>query len=178
MNAEFQRIARRDKKVFLGDQCKQIEENNRMGKTRDLFKKIRDTKRAFHAKMGSIKDSNGMHLREAEDIKTRWKECPEELYKKDLHDSDNHNGVITHLEPDILECEVNGCLIGSITMSKASGGDGIPVELFQILKDDAVKVLHSICQQIWKTQQWPQNWKRSVFIPIPKKGNAKQCSNY
>jgi len=177
LNAEFQRIARRDKKAFFSDQCKEIEENNRMGKTRDLFKKIRDTKGTFHAKMGSIKDRNGMDLTEAEDIKKRWQEYTEELYKKDLHDPDNHDGVITHLEPDILECEVKWAL-ESITTNKASGGDGIPIELFQILKDDAVKVLHSICQQIWKTQQWPQDWKRSVFIPIPKKGNAKECSNY
>ena len=127
--------------------------------------------------MGSINDINGMDLIEAEDIKKRCQEHTEELYKKDLHNSDNHNGVITHLEPDILECEVKWAL-GSITMNKASGADGIPVELFQILEDDAVKVLHSICQQIGKTQQWPQDWKRSVFIPIPKKGNAKECSNY
>ena len=117
-----------------------------------------------------------MDLTEAEDIK-KWQEYTEELYKKDCNDPDNHAGVITHLEPDILECEVKWAL-GSITMNKASGGDGIPVEVFQILKDDAVKVLHSICQQTWKTQQWPQDWKRSVFIPIPKKGNAKECSNY
>ena len=147
-----------------------------MRKTRDLFKKIRDTKGTFHAKMGSIKDRNGMDLTEAEDIKQRWQEYTE-LYKKDLHDRDNDHGVITHLEPDILECEVKWAL-GSITMSKASGGDGIPIEPFLIPKDDAVKVLHSICQHIWKTQQWPQDWKRSVFIPIPKKGNAKECSNY
>ena len=127
--------------------------------------------------MGSIKDRNGMVLTEAEDIKKRWQEYTEELYKKDLHDPDNHDGVITHLEPDILECEVKWAL-ESITTNKVSEGDGIPVELFQILKDDAVKVLHSICQQIWKTQQWPQDWKRSVFIAIPKKGNAKECSNY
>ena len=148
-----------------------------MGKTRDLFKKIRDTKGTFHAKMGSIKDRNGTDLTEAEDIKKRWQEYTEELYKKDLHDQDNHDGVITHLEPDILECEVKWTL-ESITTNKASGGGGIPGELFQILKDDAVKVLHSICQQIWKTQQRPQDWKRSGFIPIPKKGNAKECSNY
>ena len=179
LNAEFQRIARRDKKAFLSDHCKEIEENNRMAKTRDLFKKIRDTKGTFHAKMDSIKDRNGRDLREAEDIKKRWQEYTEELYNTDLHDPDNHKGVITHthLEPDILECEVKWAL-GSITMHKASGSDGIPVELFQILKDDAVKVLHSVCQQIWKTQQWPQDWKRSVFIPISKKGNAKECSNY
>ena len=149
MNAEFQKIARRDKKAFLSDQCKEIEENSRMGKTRDLFKKIRDTKGKFRAKMGSIKDRNGMDLTEAEAIK-RWQEYTKELYKEGLHDPDNHNSVITHLEPDILECEFKWAL-GSITMNKASGGDGIPVELFQILKDDAVKVLHSICQQIWKT---------------------------
>ena len=128
----------------------------RMGKTRDLFKKIRDIKGTFHAKMGSIKDRNGMDLTEAEDIKKRWQEYTEELYKKHLHDQDNHDGVITHLEPDILESEVKRDLI-TITMNKASGGDGIPVEIVQILKDDAVKVLHSICQQIWKTLQWPQD---------------------
>ena len=148
-----------------------------MGKTRDLFKKIRDTKGTFHAKMGSIKDRNCMDLTEAEDIKKRQQEYTEELYKKDLHDQDNHDGVITNLEPDILECEVKWAL-GSITTNKASGGDGIPLELFQILRDDAVKVLHSILQQIWKTQKWPQHWKRSLFIQIPKKGNAKECSNY
>ena len=147
-----------------------------MLKTRDLFKKIRDTKGTFHAKMGSIKDRNSTDLTKAEDIKKRWQEYTEELYKKDLHDQDNHDGVITHLEPDILECEVKWTL-RSITTNKASGGDGIPVELFQILKDDAMKVLHSICQQIWKTQQWPQDWKRSVFILIPKKGNSKEFSN-
>ena len=139
-----------------------------MGKTKDLFKKIRDNKGTFHAKIGSIKDRNGMNLTEAEDIKKRWQEYIEELYKKDLHDQDNHDGVLTHLEPDILECEVKWSL-ESITMNKASRGDGIPVELFQILEDDAVKVLHSICQQIWKTQQWTQHQKRSVFISIPKK---------
>ena len=148
-----------------------------MRKTRYLFKKIRDTKGTFHGKMGSIKDRNGMDLTEAEDIKKRWQEYTEELYKKDLHDPDNHDDEITHLEPDILECEVKWAL-ESITTNKASGGNGIAVELSQILKDDAVKVRHSICQQIWTTQQWSQDWKRSVFIPIPKKGNAKGCSNY
>ena len=176
LNAEFQRIAGRDKKAFLSDHCKEIEENNRMGKTRELLKKIRDTKGTFHAKMGLIKDRTGMDLPEAEDIKKRWQEHTEELYKKDLHDPDNHDSVTTHLEPDILEYEVKWAL-GSITMNKASGGDEIPVELFQILKDDAVKVLHSICQQLWKTQQWPQDWKRSIFIPIPKKDNTKECTN-
>ena len=148
-----------------------------MGKPKDCFKKIRDTKRIFQAKMRTIKDRSGMDLTEAEDIKKRWQEYTEELYKKDLHDPDNHDSVITHLEPDILECEVKWAL-GSIIRNKTSGGDGIPVELFQILKDDAVKVLHSICQQIWNTQQWSQDWKRSVFIPIPEKGNAKDCSDY
>ena len=171
LNAEFQRIARRDKKGFLSDQHKEIEESNKMGKTRDRFKKIRDPKGTFHAKMSTIKDRNGMDLTEAEDIKKRWQEYTEQLYKKDLHDPDNHDGVITDQEPDILECEVKWAL-ESITMNKASGGDGIPVELFQILKDDAVKVLHSIYQQIWKTQQRPQDWKRSVFIPNPK---DRQC---
>ena len=149
-----------------------IEENNRMGKTRDLFRKIRDTKGTFHAKMGSIKDRNGMDLTEAEDIKKRWQEYTEELYKKELHNPDNHDGMITHLEPDILQSE-GKCALESITTNKASRGDGIPVELFQILKDDVVKVLRSTCQQIWKTQQWAQDWKKSVFNPILKKGNAK-----
>ena len=147
-----------------------------MGKTRDIFKKIRDTKGTFHAKVGTIKDRNGMDLTEAEDIKKRWQEYTER-YKKNLNDPDNHNGVITHLEPDILECEVKWTL-GSIVTNKTSGGDRILVELFQILKDDAVKVLRSVCQQIWRTQQRPQDWKRSVFIPVPKKGNAKEYSNY
>ena len=137
-----------------------------MGKTRDLFKKIRVTKGTFHAKMGSIKDRNGLDLTEAEEIKKRWEQYTE-LYKKDHHDPNNHNGVITRLKPDILECEVKRAF-ESINTNKASGGDGIPVELFLILKDDAVKVLHSICQQIWRTQQWPQDWKMSVFIPMPK----------
>ena len=151
LNAEFQRIAWRDKKAFLSDQCKKIEENNRMGKTRDFFKKIRDTKGTFHAEIGTIKDRNSMDLT-TEDIKKSWQEYTKELYKKNLHDPDNHNGVITYLEPDILECKVKWAS-GSITMNKAGGGDGIPGELFQILKDDAVKALHSVCQQIWKTQQ-------------------------
>ena len=157
LNAEFQRIARRDKKAFLSDQCKEIGDNNRMGKTRDLFKKIRDAKEIFHAKMGSIKDRNGMDLTEAEGIK-RWQEYTKELYKKDLYDLDNHDGVITHLKPDILECQVKWAL-GSINTNKASGADGITIELFQTLKYDAVKVVHSICQQIWKTEQWQRDWK-------------------
>ena len=141
--------------------------------------RIRDTKGTFHAKMGTVKDRNDMDLKEAEDIKKRWQEYTE-LYKKDLNDPNNCDGVITHLEPDILQSEAKWAL-GSITTNKTSGGDGIPVELFQLLKDDAVKVLHSVWQQIWKTQQWPLtagHWKRSVFIPVPKKGNAKECSNY
>ena len=136
-----------------------------MGKTRHLFKKIRGTKQTSHAKMGTIKNRNGTGLTEAEDIKKRWQQYTKELYKKHLYDPDNYNGVITHLEPDTLECEVKWGL-GSITTNKASGGDGIPVELFQILKDDAVKVLHSICQQICKTQQWPQDWKKSVHFQL------------
>ena len=148
-----------------------------MGKTRDLFRRIREKKRAFHAKMGTMKERNGIDLTEAEGIKKRWQEYTEELYTQDLNDPDNHDSVVTHLEPEILECEIKWGL-GNITTNKASESDGIPFELFQILKDDAVKVLHSICQQIWKTQQWSQDWKRSVFIPIPKKGNGKECSNY
>ena len=156
----------------------EIEEKKRMGNTTDLFKKIGDTKGTLHAKIGMIKDRNGKDLTEAEEIKKSWQEYIEELYEKDPNDLDNHgDGVVTHLKPDILECEVKQTL-GSITTDKASGGDGIPAELLQIIKDDAVKVLCSICQQIWKTQQWPQDWIRSVFIPVPKKDNAKECSNY
>ena len=164
LNTEIQRLASRGEKAFLSHQCKEIEEHNRIGKTRDLFRKIRNTKGTFHEKMGSIKDRNGMDLTEAEDTKMRWQEYTEELYKKDLHNPDNHNGVITHtnLEPDILEPEVKWAL-RIITTNKASGSDGIPVELFQILKDDAVKVLYSLCQQIRKTQQWPQDWKQFSF---------------
>ena len=174
LNAEFQRIARRDKKAFLSDQSKEMDKNNRMGKTRDLFKKIRDIKRTFHAKMGPIKDRNGMDLTEAEAIKKRCQEYTEEIYKKDLHDPDNHDGVISHLEPDILECKVKWAL-GSITTNKASEDDGIPFELFQILKDDAVKVLHSICQQIWKTQQWPQDWKSQFSFQSQRKAMPKKA---
>ncbi|KAF7238979.1 DNA damage-regulated autophagy modulator protein 2, partial [Varanus komodoensis] len=177
LNAEFQRIARRDKNAFLNEQCKEIEENNRIGRTRDLFMKIGDMKGTFHAKTGMIKDQNGRDLTEAEEIKNRWQDYTEELYKKELNVPDNHDGVVTDLEPDILGCEVKWAL-GSLSNNKASGGDSIPAELVKILKDDAVKVLHSISHQIWKTQQWPQDWKRSIYIPIPKKGNAKECSNY
>ena len=152
MNAKFQRTARRDKKAFLSEQCKEIEENNRTGKVRDLFKKIGDIKGTFHARMGTIKKKNSKDLTEAEKIKKRWQEHTAELYKKGLNDPDDHNGVVAHLELDILECKIKWSL-GSIIANKASGGDGIPAELFQILKDDAMKVLHSICQQLWKTQQ-------------------------
>ena len=169
----FQRIARRDKKAFLSDQCKEIEENNRMGKTRDLFKKIRDNKGTFHAKMGSIKDRNGRDPIEAEDIK-KWQEYTEELYKKDLHDPDNHDGLITHLEPDILEWEVKWAL-ENITTNKASGGDGIPVELFQILKDDAVKVCTQYASKFGKLISGHRTGKGQFFIPIPKKGNTKNA---
>ena len=148
-----------------------------MGKTREVLKKIRDTTGTLHAKMGTIKERNGMDLTETEDIEKRWQEYIVELHRKDLHHLDNLGRVITHLEPDFLECEVKWAL-GSITTNKASGGDGIPVELFQILKENAVKVMQSIRQQIWKSQQGPQDWKRSVFIPIPKKDSAKECSNY
>ena len=149
LNAEFQRIARRDKKAFLSEQCKEIEEINRMGNIRDIFNKTRDTKGTLHAKMGTIKDRNGRDLTEAEDIKKRWQEYIEELYKKDINDPDNHTAMITHLEPGILECKVKWAL-GSITMNKTSQSDGIPAEVLQILKDDAVKLLHSIFQHIWK----------------------------
>ena len=145
-----------------------------MGKTRDFFKKIGDTEGTFHAKMGTVKDRNGMELTEAEEIKKQWQEYTEELHKKGLNDPDNHDGMVTHLKPNILECEVKQAL-GSITMNKPGRGDGVVAELFQILKADTVKVLHLKRQQIWKTQQWPQVWKRSVFILIPKKGNAKEC---
>ena len=147
-----------------------------MERTRALFKKIGDIKGTFHARMDMIEDRNGKDLMEAEEVKKRWQEYTEELYRKGLNDPDNNDYVVPHLQPDILECEVKWAL-SSITMNKPSGGERIPAELFQILKGDAVKVLHSICQQIWK-KQWPQDWKKSIFIPIPKKGNAKECSNY
>ena len=173
LNVEFQRIARREKKAFLSNQCEEIEENNRMGKTRDLFKKIRDTKGTFHANMGSIKDRNGRDLMEAEDVKKRWQEYTE-LYKKDLHDPANCDDVITHLEPDILKCEVKWAL-KSITMNKASGGDGIPVELFQILKDDAVKVLHSICQQIGRLSSGHRTGKGQFSFQSQRKAMPKNA---
>ena len=172
LNAEFPQMARKDKKSFLSDQCQEIEENNRMEKTRDLFKKIRDTKGTYHAKMGTIKDRNGKDLTEAEEIKKRWQENTEEQYKRGLNDPDNHDGMITHLEPDILECEVEWAL-GSITIKKASEGDGIPVELFQILKDDAVKVLHSVCQQIWKTSSGHRPGKGQFSFQSQRKAMPK-----
>ena len=156
LNAEFQRIARRDKKAFLSNQCKEIEENSRMGKTRDPLENWRHQGNILCKDGHNKRNRNGMDLKEGEDTKKIWQEYTEKLYKKDLHDSDNHSGVITHLEPDILESKVKWAL-GSITTNKASGGDGIPVELFQIVKDDPGKVLHSIRQQIWKIQQWSQD---------------------
>ena len=171
LNAEFQRTARRDKKAFRSDQCKEIEENNRMGKSRDLFKKIRDTKGPFHAKVGTIKDRNGMDLTDAEDIKKRWQEYTE-LYKKDLHNPGSHDGMITNLEPDILECEVKWTL-ESITTNKASRGDGIPVELFQILKDDAVKVLHSVCQKFGKLTSGHRTGKGQFSFQSQRKAMPK-----
>ena len=167
-------MTRRDKKAFLRDQCKEQRKTNEWERLEISSRKLEISREHFMQRW--TQDRNGMDLTEAEDIK-RWQEYTEELYKKDLHDPDNHDGVVTHLEPDILESEVKWAL-ASITTNKASRGDGILVELFQILRDDAVKVLHSICQQTWKTQQWPQDWKMSVFIPIPKKGSAKECSNY
>ena len=174
--AELQRIARKYKDTLFNEQCKEKEENKRMGKARDLFKKIGDIKETFHAMMGTIKDRsnkerNSKDIREVEEIKKRWQEYTE-LDKKDLNEPYNHHSVVTHLEPDILECEAK-LVLGSMTMNKANGGDRIPAELFQILKDDAVKVLHSICQQVWKTPQWPQDWGKLIFITIPNKGNVK-----
>ena len=174
LNAEFQRIARRDKKAFLSHQCKEIEENNRMGNTRDLFKKMRDAKGTFHAKMGSIKDRNGMDLTEAEDIKKRWQEYTEELYKKYLHDPDNHDCVITDLEPDILECEVKWAL-ESITTNKGSGGDRIPVELFQILKDDAVKVLTQYASKFGKLSSGHRTGKGQFSFQSQRKAMPKNA---
>uniref|UniRef100_A0A670HQE2 Reverse transcriptase domain-containing protein n=1 Tax=Podarcis muralis TaxID=64176 RepID=A0A670HQE2_PODMU len=177
LNADFQRIARGDKKAFLNEQCKEIEENNRMGKTRDLFKKIGNMKGTFRTKITIIKDKSGKDLTEAEDIKKRWQEYTEELYQKDMDGAYTSGSVVADLEPDILESEVKWAL-ESTANNKASGSDDIPAELFKILKDDPVKVLHKICQQILKTQRWPEDWRRSVYTPIPRKGSAKECSNY
>ena len=173
LNAEFQRIVRRDK-TFFNEQCKEREENNRRGKDRDLFKKIGNIKGKFLPKMGTIKDPNSKDLIEAEVIKKRWQEYKEELYKKYLNDLENHNGVVTHQESDILGCKVKWAL-GSTAANKASGGDEIPAELFKILRYDDITVLRAICQQIWKTQQWPRDWKRSVLIPTPRKNSTKEC---
>ena len=169
LNAEFQRIARRDKKAFFNNQCKEIEENNRMGKTRDLFKKIRDTRGTFHAKMGLTKDINGLDLTEAEDIKKRWQEYTEELYKKDLHDQDSHDGLITHLEPDILECEVKWAL-GGITTNKASG---IPFELFQILEDDVVKCCTQYASKFGKLSSGHRTGKGQFSFQSQRKAMPK-----
>ena len=171
LNAEFQRITRRDKKAFLHQQCKEIDENNRMGKTRDLVKKTGDIKGAFQARMDMIKDRNGKDLTEAEEIFKRWQEYTEELYKKGLNDQDNHNGVVIHLESDILGYQVKWA-VGSITINKASGDDGSPPELFQVFKDDAVKVLHSICQQIWKTMAI--QLEKVNFHSNPKEGQCQR----
>ena len=175
-NAEFQRIARRDKKAFFNEQCLIIEENNKRGKTRDLFRKISNIKGATRPKMGTIKDRNGRDLVDTEEIKKRWNKYLEELYKKYLNEVDYYDAMVSHPEPDILECKVKGDL-RSTAVNKASGCDEIPAELFRYLKEDAFKVLHSLCQ-IWKTQQWPQDQKRSILIPIPKKGSAKECANH
>ena len=166
MNAEFQRIARRDETSFLSELCKEIGENNTMGKTRDLFKKMGDIKGIFHARMGTIKDSNGKELTEAKEVKKNWQKYTEELYKKDLNDPENHDGVVTQLEPDILDCEVKWAL-GSITTTTASAGDEILDERFKILKDDVIKVLHSTCQQIWKTAV-ATGLEKVTFNSIPK----------
>ena len=172
LNAESQRIARRHKKAFFNEQCKGKQLNGK--DYRHFIRNIGEIKETFHARVGTIKDRNCKDLTEAEEIKKTRQEYTEELYKKRINDPDNQDGLVTHLEPGILECEVKWAL-GSITMNKTSGGDRIPAELFQILKDDAVEVLYSICQQIWKAQQWPQDRKRSIFIPIPKNGSAKEC---
>ena len=177
LNADFQRTAQRDKKVFFNEQSIKLEENNRRGKIEDLFRKTGDIKGTLCPKMGTIKDINGKDLVDAEEIKKRRKEYPTELYKKDPDEPNDCNGVVSNPEPDILENEVKWGL-GSTAVNKASGCDQIPVELFKTLKDDAIKVLHSICQQIWKTQQWPKDWKRSILIPIPKKGSTEECANY
>ena len=174
LNAKFQRIARRDKKAVFNEQCKEIEENNRMGNSRELFKKIGDIKGTFHARMGMIKDKNGMDLQKWKILRRGDKKAQKNYTKKGLNDLDNHDGVVTHLKSEILECKVKWAL-GIITTNKVSGGNGIQAELFQILKDDAVKM---ICQQIWKTPQWPQDWKNFLHcIVFPKKGDAKECSN-
>ena len=177
LNIEFQKIARRDKKAFFDEQCLIIEGNNKRGKTRDLFRKTGNIKEEFHPKVGTIKGKNGRDQVDAEEIKKRWKESIKELYKKDLNEPDYYDGMVSHPEPDILECKVKWAL-RSTAVNKASGCDEISAELFKILKDDAIKVLHSLCQQIWKTQQWPQDWKRSILIAIPKKGSTKERANH
>ncbi|KFD66335.1 hypothetical protein M514_21622 [Trichuris suis] len=177
LNAEFERLARRDREDFLEEQCTEVEENNRRGKIRDLYKKVRGIKEVFRPKISTIKDENGRDLTNIEEIKKRWRDYTNKLYKKELNVTESPDNMIGDLEPDILESEVTLAL-RSIANNKAPGHDGIPVELFKILKEDATKILHPICQQIWKTQQSPSDWKRSIYVPIPKKGSAKDCSNY
>uniref|UniRef100_A0A803TCU4 ribonuclease H n=1 Tax=Anolis carolinensis TaxID=28377 RepID=A0A803TCU4_ANOCA len=177
LNAQFQRLARRDKELFLNKQCMEVEEDNRIGRTRDLFQKIRNIGGKFQAKMGMIKNKDGKDLTEAEEIKKRWREYTEDLYKRDKNIEDSFDGVMNELEPDILRSKVEWAL-RSTANNKAAGDDGIPAELLKILKDDAVKVTHAICQQIWKTEEWSSDWKKSIYIPIPKKVNAKECSNF
>uniref|UniRef100_A0A803T5C1 ribonuclease H n=1 Tax=Anolis carolinensis TaxID=28377 RepID=A0A803T5C1_ANOCA len=177
LNAQFQRLARRDKELFLNKQCMEVEEDNRIRRTRDLFQKIRNIRGKFQAKMGMIKNKDDRDLTEVEEIKKRWREYTDDLYRKDNNIEDSFDGVVNELEPDILRSEVEWAL-RSIANNKAAGDNGIPAELFKILEGDAVKVMHAICQQIWKTQDWPSDWKKSIYIPIPKKGNDKKCSNF
>ena len=177
LNTDFQRTAQRDKKAIFNEECIKLEENNIRGKTEDLFRKVGDAKGAFCPKMSMLKDVNCRDLVDAEEIKKRWKEYMEKLYKKDPNELDYLNGVVSHPEPDILKSKVKWAL-GNSAGNKASGCDGIPIELFKTLKDDAIKVLYSLCQQIWKTQQWPQDWNRPILIPIPKKGSTKECANH
>ena len=177
LNAEFQNLAIRDTKAFFNEQCLIIEENNKRGKTRDLFRKTGNIKGTFHSTMGTIKDKNGRDLVGAEEIKKRWKECTENCIKKDLNEPDYYDGTVSHSELDILECKAKWAL-RSTAVNTASGCDEIPAELFRSLKKDAIKVLHSLCQQIWKTQQWPQDCKRSILMPIPKNGSTKECANH
>jgi len=169
-------MARRDKKVFFNEQCSITEENNKRGKTRDLFRKTGNIKGTFRPKMGTIKDKNGRDIVDAEEIKKSWKEYMEQLYKKDYNEPDYYDSMVSHPEPDVLDCEVKWAL-RSTAVNEASRCNEIPAELFKSVEDDAIKVLHSFCQQIWKTQQWPQDFKRSVLIPVPKKGSTRECGN-
>ena len=177
LNAEFQKKAGRDKKAFINEQCLVIKENNKRGKTRDLFRKIENLRGAFCPKMGTIKGQNGRDLVDAEEIKKRWKEYTKELCKKDLNDPNYYDGMVSYPKPDIVECKLKWALRNT-AINKASACDEIPAEQFRSLKNNAIKVLHSLCQQIWKTQQWPQDWKMSILIPVPKKGSTKECANH